>query len=1263
MKMKKSVLLFLGSAACLGSIVFATATSTFIELKGEECKHQTIEEYKALAPTLSKGGLMHHFACCDCHNAWRDADLDHDIGNTVTDRSKIEIRNKTNSNKIDKTTISVSDEILLANSNHVYGLDQTMWGSSLQGVGSGYINYYSIDGRNALRISTEEISDSQVDSLDYSNYGYSEIGFNKYLTGTIFASFDYKIYDLNTEQLNNQARVQAVWLGKNGYKYVTEMELDVDNEWHTINVASLEKIEVTGFAIKIYHFDGEMYINNLSLTSSALDFPQLYREGLEVKWSVIENADYYIVHDSNNNPNEIQIDASAAVENVFSYRPEAAGKHDIYVTAHSNNTQYDPASSNIIAGLEVDPVFFYDNMINEYFVDTKFGEKEYSWSQVKKVYKYEGVEEDINGVENWGLVDGKYHAYYTDAGTFSQNAEDRLRFDSTETGGNLARIVQEAKELGTNVLHVSNRDGFLPGATTLENFPALKTIMDYAHANNLKVTLMANEIYSASAGSGSYTNEQAIRSGVKNYLKAYCTTLLEHPAFYGFALRDEPPRVSYGDLQPIDCVAWTASAILDYYKENYGKINFSCDRPFFNCALLQLGGTNFDCEWNYMNYVEEWIYITGLDYYATDIYTYTTQQKYGDNPEGIDINYRIYFDLKKKYKNLKLHLTTTSNNDIYERDDCNQYDIFGSTLYAAALNNYGISRYTYYPAMDTYWWRNGVVDRDGSHTSKYDWIKEAQTQFEFIQNKLHDYDPVSMSYQTSGEYGATSANTRRMDITLSDGLNEALMIVNYNSQASYNSSFSVSIASGKAYYLFGQGQASTEYISAGGSVTLNNGTAVLIMETNPYKIADEINSLISTANEVDVSTDQGKAHFLTLSASIDEKYNKISNDMKNRIYNYSDYQAKKESVSDRAEVVFSGNYRSDYVSMTRTSDPRYGSMNVVEWSEGKTGTCNLRLDSDLIGENWSEYTKIGLFARFSTAITDAFIFIPNNVWGNNELGVTNEIRATRTTVDSTTNLFYYEFDLSNVYKPFYEQTYFEIYFGNGISLTKLEISDLIAFKDAEIDLTIYNELVAESNSIGVSSNREKAQLTLFNRTVDEALSALEQADREKVTGYSTYISRKNQIASTTGVLYDKGYIASDTSTAFTQNSDSKFGSMHKITWENPGKSDGIAAFTRDPNNLVGTDWSSYSSIGIFIRFSSTPTDKMFFIPNDWHQDWIPSTPVTVDASTNLYYYEYNLSTVTGPFTYNTYFQIYFNPGSGTDVYMTSLELSDIVYFN
>ena len=121
--------------------------------------------------------------------------------------------------------------------------------------------------------------------------------------------------------------------------------------------------------------------------------------------------------------------------------------------------------------------------------------------------------------------------------------------------------------------------------------------------------------------------------------------------------------------------------------------------------------------------------------------------------------------------------------------------------------------------------------------------------------------------------------------------------------------------------------------------------------------------------------------------------------------------------------------------------------------------------------------------------------------------------------------------------------------------------------------------------------------------------------------------------------------------------------MHKITWENPGKSDGIAAFTRDPNNLVGTDWSSYSSIGIFIRFSSTPTDKMFFIPNDWHQDWIPSTPVTVDSSTNLYYYEYNLSTVTGPFTYNTYFQIYFNPGSGTDVYMTSLELSDIVYFN
>ena len=1250
MKMKPIVAFVLGGIVTSCLLLLVKTPKDFVEITGEECTHGTVEKYDCYAPTISRTGLMTHYACCDCHAAFRENSLTTKIGNTITDRSKIEIRNKTSHFKIDKTTIS-DDEIVLVNEAHVYGLDQTIWAGSDRGVGSGNIDFYNVDGKSTLRISTEEVTKEQQSSLDYSNFGYSEIGFSKELTGRITAQFNYKIYDLNTEQLGSAARVQAVWIGLDGNKYTTDMELNTDNGWHTVNVSSLDKYYVKGFALKIYHFTGEMYISGLKLTSTALDFPSIFRENTSVKWEPVTNADYYIVNDSNNYPNEIRVEASSVVDGLLSYRPTAAGKHDIYVTAHSNNPEYDPAPSNIVSSIEVDPVFFYDNMVNMYEINKNAG---YSSSQIKQTYNS----------STWNEDDSKYYAYYTDSGTFSKNESDRLRFNSVDENSNLARIVREAKELGTNVIHVSHPDGYLSGA--LEDNQELKTIMDYCHANNLKTTVMVNPIYSASANG---PDRDSINQQVKSYLKTYGKSLLEHPAFYGFTLRDEPPRQSYNSTyQSVEYVSWAARAVLDYYKENYGNINFSCERPYFVCALLQYGGTNiFHCEWDYEVYVETWLRITGLDYFATDIYTYTTQQQYGDNPEGIDINYNIFMKLKKKYDNLRMHLTVTANNDVFARASCNQYDIFGSTLYAAAMNNYGVSRYTYYPAMHTYHWSNGVVNRDGSHTSKYEWVREAQAQFDFIHDKLYGYKPTALSYSTSGKYGDYSwtisgkkenTNTRRMDVTLSNGSYDAQMIVNYNSQLNNISSFSVDVPSGKIYYKFGLGEASTEYLSTGGSVTLTNGTAILIMDASERQVLSNLNEMVAKANSLSIDTKEAKAQFSLLSNNIEKIYTKLEPGMRSRVKGYNEYSAKASQVSGDVSILYDGSYR--YYETTsesweyfhEDSDPTFGSMQIIEWGEGKSGNIQLALDSFLVGEDWSLYKSVGFFARFSAAPTDNTFLIVDN-WAK------DWVPAKKTVIDEATNTYFYEFDMSTITEPFVDNTYFQVYFhpgdGTVVTMNRVEFSSIVKFTH---NTQVVDTLINNALNLSTTSNRDIVKFATLANRIDETLAAMGDRAADLISRYSEYQEAKTLFASkgkmidngTNVTTYEPG-VSGDwpliTANGLASN---EYGYFNTHTYQSKKDGGTVQLFYQSARYK---SWKSYSSIGFYVQVDSNLYYQAYF--NDGEKNLF-ADPVLVDETNRIYYIEISLSGCVSAFTANPWICI--NLGGGA--YTQSVAITNIV---
>lgn len=828
--MKRTGRLFLASLSAAlvatGFLTHLTQNQSFRVAKGEGCEHSTVVEYSPLAPTLNQSGHVHHFACCDCHNAWADEAKTIVLGNTITNREKIEIYQKTTATTIAPASINEDDLIgdVITTSPYVCGLDQTNWGSYSNGRGSGTFSYYQIDGKKALRISSENVTSDQYSALDGSNDGYSSFAFAKQLEGKLSVSFDYKYYDLDYSQHANEPRIQASWINNASEEIATPVELIADNRWHSCNFSFNEGFRGEKLLFKIHHFKGEMYLSNLSATSPTLDAPTLVQDGIGVKFNCVANADYYLIHDSNNNPSEIRLDSSESVNGSLFYRPKTAGKHNIYVTAHHENDLYTPSQSNVIQNIEVNPVFFYDNFANEYYVRKAYFEEKAKW-------KF-GTQHELYTNKNKFVLTGDgsyYQSYFNDDGEFTTNSADRIRFNTYSEGSHLYRIIEEAKELGTNVLYVPHSDGILKNSQTLEQNDELKAIMDAAYLNNLKVVVIVNEIYGLSANG---TSQQEIKSQVYQCLSTYALSLIRHPAFYGFALADEP-RKTDGNKEPIKVVSWAAKACLDFFSENYLSLGLTVETPFFISALLQYTDATdglFSSEDDYKEYVETWLNITGLNYYSTDIYTYTTQTYGNGSPEVIDLNYKIFLDLKARHYGLKMHLTVTSNNDIDYRDSCNQYDIFGSTLYASAFNNYGVSRFTYFPAIWTYHWKNGVVNRDGSKTDKYGYVKEAQAQFRLLEQLLYGYEASSFSYTTEGGYGSSSANTRIIKSNLTNGFSDCTMVVNYNSQANYNSSYQEYIPQGKTYYLFGQNKNTSVNLSNGQYITLNNGEGVLIKE-------------------------------------------------------------------------------------------------------------------------------------------------------------------------------------------------------------------------------------------------------------------------------------------------------------------------------------------------------------------------------------------------------------------------------------------------
>lgn len=821
MNKKKFIICSLtGACAFLVSIcVISNQKSQIENFNAKNCEHKHVEKYSGVAPTLTSNGIMKHYACCDCHTAWLDENKTIVIGNTVSDRSKIDIYQKTQYTVIDKSDISNDDILLLRNDKpYVVGLDQTNWSQSLDGKGDGSFEYVNIDDRKAVRISAENLTTSQRSMLDASYSGYSSWVFNKKLSGKIEVSFDYKNYDLDCSSFMSEARTHAVFIGNKtiGQEY----NLTNDNLWHHYSFTLSESINLTNLAFKVHHFTGEIFISNLHINALVLNPFTIEKNLKTIEFLPVENADYYIVHDDNHNEDEIRIESTdIGSDGKFHYSPFVVGEHSIYVTAHDEDGLYSSSSSNTINSISVDPVFFYEQIANEYYIpDT-----------------YEGPTPDLptdykNTFDYWG---NSYHAYQTVNGTLMGGTDgfiNRLDFTNLDL---LDSIICNAIELGCNIICLNDfGDGCLrlnDGDPSHEfiNTP-LKRIMDRVWQYNLKVICYDQTIHHKAMDE---LNETISRQIVFDHFldEKYGLPLIQHKAFYGLTTTDEPNK---------DNVVHSGNVVRycnEFFSEYYVSKSLAVKKPFVLASLLPFNTSVFNDEGDYKQYLRDWLNSSQSDYLVFDAYTYTTssykQNRYFTD-EIIDLQYTILSELKCEagYSNLKVHQVTTSNNDKDARSPFTVDDVFGSTLLAAAFNNFGISRFTYFPASFTYHWNNSVVGRDGGKKAGYYWIKEAQKQFNFINNLLEGFTVSSVKFNTNGSYDDYST-TRTAIIKLTNGINNYVAYLNYDSNPyNYYNNIGTTIPNDRVYYKFGENQDLLKHIGSNNYVTAYKGEMILLLD-------------------------------------------------------------------------------------------------------------------------------------------------------------------------------------------------------------------------------------------------------------------------------------------------------------------------------------------------------------------------------------------------------------------------------------------------
>ena len=555
---------------------------------------------------------------------------------------------------------------------------------------------------------------------------------------------------------------------------------------------------------------------------NVLAIPSLQRsDGYTIKFHIVDNATSYEVYDDNDyREDPVTLYQSDADENGYLYyTPEVVGKHNIKVRPFADN--YYSFESSPIQSVEIKEVFAYGLLYPVQFYDTRENPQASTYTLVMEDGSYKYVSQD------------EFNTNYT---------RDRNGIMDYTASDKIDEIMQTVKDLGYNIVDLANRftnveeQNYWWWGTSFET-SCLKRAMDAAWRHGLKCYVADFNLMNCS-NEADNTSIITRRLADKQFQKVF-----PHPAFYGIELKDEPRPG-----EEIVNMGNTIKTILSYWKQDsYLKTlpepHFHTDLCSFNTNDTGEGAEQrlFPAPQDYEDYLESWITNTGLDYLYFDYYTYTTYIYGQENYWGTTYYYdssKVIFDsinnLRTKYPNLIVHQTIDGSNYYNGRQALSYTNVFASTLLAVSQQMNGYSVFTF--AQDSQTQRGNPVNLDGTRSTSFGWLSEANAQYRYLMGLLDGYslnsNEMSKYAQQLEMFGdeveGYGFKVRTSTSTFKNNNNEEYkMIVNYNTYKD-NKPTSVKVNNGLTYYLFGYGKTMQPLTGTGASITLNNGEGILI---------------------------------------------------------------------------------------------------------------------------------------------------------------------------------------------------------------------------------------------------------------------------------------------------------------------------------------------------------------------------------------------------------------------------------------------------
>ena len=370
-----------------------------------------------------------------------------------------------------------------------------------------------------------------------------------------------------------------------------------------------------------------------------------------------------------------------------------------------------------------------------------------------KAPDYSESEADFTYWAYSATYDGWWQTYYPD----DPNRQVRLT-NSEETPIAITDkdSLREYKECGFNTLFINYVFSFSSTSfndTNNERAVRVKQIMDWCQELGLKCFLFDGTLHSLSATEGSlldpnntkaatkFESQEALNAWMADYMK----DVMEHPAFIGYSLNDEPPYsklTAWGEVyKAIKSVKPDAFVQLNLLPVADGTVKkYYCENAT-NMGLLEA----------YKEYLRLYLDATGADFVMYDSYPFTGGKDTPTLDPEYFVNMQIVADFCKENNLDFRHVfqscawdvgfgnTTPSGRRCYSKAD-----MYWQLNTGMAFGVDGYAYWNYYPCVNTngehHDLESSFLDRAGNQNDIYKWVKSIHSEMKNTAKALANFD-------------------------------------------------------------------------------------------------------------------------------------------------------------------------------------------------------------------------------------------------------------------------------------------------------------------------------------------------------------------------------------------------------------------------------------------------------------------------------------------------------------------------------------------